>query len=71
MTQLYSVDICDYGNVLTTPLPVQEVSMADVLEYYKLCPLTPQLLGCVCVGGGVGDGQRYRGQASVHLYYYR
>ena len=24
--------------------------MAEVLDYYKLCPLTPQLLGYVCQG---------------------
>ncbi len=50
MTQLYSVDICDYGNVLTTPLPVQEVGVADVLEYYKLCHFTLQLFQHCCTG---------------------
>ena len=57
--------ICDYSNVLILPLPVQGVGVAEVLDY-KLCPLTPQLLGCVS-RGGIGDGQRYRGQASDDL----
>ncbi len=53
MTQLYSVDICDYGNVLTTPLLVQEVGVAEVLEYYK--PFDPSA-AWLCVSGGGGSG---------------
>ena len=41
--------------ILSDPSPVPEVGVAEFPKFsgaldYKLCPLTPQLLGCVCQG---------------------
>ena len=51
----------DYGNTVLTTTPLQEVGVAEFPRALDYCPLWPLSSSAVCVGGGVGDGQRYTG----------